>query len=274
MAVRGEVSCISGSAGTELQAESDQVRVFVVAKTDFVVDGLLNMMDQHHWIRVLTCVEPSEACWHKFENDKPDILLLHSDVFRGPPGELTNRVREASPSTSILVFGWNMSQDFLTSLLVAGVRGYINENMSGSHLISAIECVSNGRLWVERVLLEDMAMEALQMHDLMEKAILERIDSFRDQLTPRETTVLRHVLEGLCTKEIAGNMNVSEQSVKMHLSHMFSKLEVTNRSQLILRTYAKICPVSNMIRLFRKGLDHHRARRGRTPAISDPLSDS
>lgn len=261
------------SAYSHPDTDSNPIRVFVVAKSDFVVDGLLQIMEGDDRISLVTCVEPGDDCWCRFRNDKPDVLLLHSDVFKGPANELTARIREASPETRILVFGWNMSDPFLTGLLTAGVRGYINENMSGSHLVNAIETVSEGRMWVERSILEEMATEALQMHELMEQSILERIDVMRATLTPRETTVLRHVLEGMCTKEIARAMNVSEQSVKMHLTNMFAKFEVTNRSQLILRAYAKICPVTNMIRLFRKGLDQRRIRAGRPPLIPDPLAN-
>ncbi|MEJ2687586.1 MAG: hypothetical protein P8124_10340, partial [Gammaproteobacteria bacterium] len=187
---------LANSMPVDCGTDARQIRVFVVAKSDFVVDGLLNIMETDDRIRLLSCVEPGENCWRKFREEQPDILLLHADVFTVPANELTGRIKEACPDTGIVVFGWNMSQEFLVGLLTAGVRGYINENMSGAHLVHAVESVSNGRLWVERVVLEEVATEALQMHELMERAILERLDSFRDHLTPRETTVLRHVLEG------------------------------------------------------------------------------
>ena len=111
----------------------------------------------------------------------------------------------------------------------------------------------------------------MEVQGVIEKTIMERIDTVRTLLTPREATVLRYVLDGLVTKEIAVKMSVSEQSVKMHLNHMFAKFGVTNRAQLILQTYARVCPATNVVRLFRMSLDRFRVGRDQPPLIADPL---
>ncbi len=86
--------------------------------------------------------------------------------------------------------------------------------------------------------------------------------------------MLKYVLEGLSTRQIANELCLSEQSIKLHLGRLFKKFEVSNRSQLILMAFQRVCPASNLIQLFRKSLDKHRIARGRTPLIQDPLSDT
>ncbi len=254
-----------------VHAMIDPARVYIVAKQDFSVDGVLRLMETSDDIKIVACAESSDSCWKKFQEEKPDILLLHYTMVPVPVQHMVTKVREASPETHIIVFGQQMPRDFLVDAVIGGVRGYVNENMDSAHLLRAIAAVRDGRLWVERSILEQIAVHAMEVQGVIEKTILERIDMIRTLLTPREATVLRLVLDGLVTKEIAVTMNVSEQSVKMHLNHMFAKFGVTNRAQLILQTYARVCPVTNVVRLFRMSLDRFRVSRNKRPLITDPL---
>ena len=75
-------------------------------------------------------------------------------------------------------------------------------------------------------------------------------------LTRRESEVLQRVLEGMSTRDIANDLNLSEQSIKLYLGRLFRKFGVTNRSQLILMTFQRVSPGGDIIRLFRKTLDN------------------
>lgn len=250
---------------------SNATRIFVAAKADFAIEGVLRLIKDSDDVKIVACVEPGEKCWQVFQEEKPDVLLLHSDAVTAPMHEFFAAIHSKLPNIRIIVFGQKMAREFLFDMVMAGVEGYINHRMSGAHVLKAIECVMDGRLWVERIILEEVAAHAKQVQSFVERSILEKIDTVRTHLTDRETTVLRLILEGMSTKEIAATMSVSEQSVKLHLGHMFSKFNVTNRSQLILHMYSRVCPVSNMIRLFRMSLDKRRLSKGRPPLLPDPL---
>ncbi len=265
----GEAAVHSSNLGE--QVLPDPARVYIVARQDFSIVGIARLIEESREIRVVACEESSEACWKKFQQVKPEILLLHYGMIPIPVQQIVAKVRNESPETRIMIFGQQIPREFLIDAVIAGVRGYVNENMDSTHLLRAIFAVRDGRLWVERDILEEMAIHAMEVQSVIEKTMLERIDTVRTLLTPREATVLRYVLDGLVTKEIAVKMSVSEQSVKMHLNHMFSKFGVTNRAQLIIQTYARVCPVTNVVRLFRMSLDAFRLRRDKGPLIHDPL---
>lgn len=231
------------------------IRVLVAAKPNFAIDGLLSLLKDSRGIKVIACVEPSDKCWEILHAEQPDVLLLHFDAVITPINEFVAKLRNESPGIRIILFGQKMSQPFLFGAVMAGIEGYINENMNSAHLLKAINSVLNGRLWVERIILEELAIHARQVQRFIENSILEKISTVRLLLTTRETTVLRLILEGMATREIAEVMSVSEQSVKLHLGNMFTKFNVANRSQLILLVYSRVCPVSNMIRLFRTSLE-------------------
>ncbi len=266
-----KASTLETTIANQNATNSNIVRVFVAAKSNFAIDGLLSLMKDSDEIKVLACIEPSYECWQVLHLEQPDILLLHCDAVIAPVNEFVAKIHNDLPGVRILIFGQKMSRQFLFNAVMAGVDGYINENMNSEHLLRAIESVMCGRMWVERVIMEEMAGQARQMQGFIERSILEKINSVRSLLTARETTVMRYILEGKATKEIAEVMSVSEQSVKSHLGKMFEKFSVINRSQLILHMYSRVCPVSNMIRLFRMSLDKRRAKACQPSTLPDPL---
>ncbi|MHB8743403.1 MAG: response regulator transcription factor [Sulfuricaulis sp.] len=256
-------------------ASSDEsTSIFVAAKSDFSVEGVLRILSDNNLIRIVACVEPSESCWDKLRNTRPDILLLHHKAVITPKHEFFVRIKNTVPRIKILIFGHGMDDIFLIDIIRAGASGYINENMNSQDLLDAIQQVKKGQLWVEQRILETLAQGAVNVDYMVENSILNRVDSVRKMLTKRETEVYKFVLEGFATKEIAGQVHLSEQSVKLHLGRIFKKFQVTNRSQLILSTFARICPVSNIFRLICMVLDKRRIEKGQSPIIEDPLKEN
>jgi DNA-binding NarL/FixJ family response regulator len=130
-----------------------------------------------------------------------------------------------------------------------------------------VQKVLEGELWVERRILQRLILRVVELEEIINQAI----ESIRSVLTKRESEIFRHVLGGLSTKEIAGEMRVSEQSVKLHLGHIFKKFDVSNKQQLILLTFQRVCPVSNVLRLFQIVMDKHQLAHGKPALIEDPL---
>lgn len=265
-------TAIVPSQGPAMSCEKS-TSIFVAAKSDFSVEGLIRILSDNDENKIVACVEPSEACWEKLRSTRPEILLLHHQAMMSPKSEFFARIKDTAPGINIVVFGQQMDDSFLMEIMRAGAAGYINESMNGRDLLQAIREVKEGRLWVERRILETLAHTAIDMERMLENTVLDRIDAVRKILTKRETAIFKLVLEGLATREMAQKIHLSEQSVKLHLGRIFKKFQVNNRSQLILFTFARICPVSNVYRLIRMTLDKRRIEKGQPPLIEDPLED-
>jgi DNA-binding NarL/FixJ family response regulator len=138
----------------------------------------------------------------------------------------------------------------------------------------ALRSVRAGEIWAERAVLSEFARSAVELEEMIEAIIQRKIESLGSTLSRREVDVFQLVLKGLSTKEIADELCLSQQSVKLYLGRVFKKFDVTNRAQLILMAFEQVCPVSNMIRLFRMTLDKRLLRQGLAPCIPDPLDES
>jgi DNA-binding NarL/FixJ family response regulator len=257
---------IQENLARELEPAAQATRVFVLANPDFYLDGLLAVLERSAGNEVVACAKPGDNCWNTFIAHPADVVLIHRQAVVDAPDRIAQFLQYA-PTLKILVFGHDMPDEFLLKIVRSGAVGYLNEKMSGDHLLKAIEAVQEGELWVERRILQRLILRVVEIEGIINQAI----ESIRKVLTNRESEIYRHVLGGLSTKEIASVMNLSEQSVKLHLGNIFKKFDVSNKQQLILLTFQKVCPVANVMRLFRIVMDRHQLANGKPPLIPDPL---
>lgn len=236
--------------GTRLE----QSRIFIIGHQDFALHGLASMLESHDSNYLVTCVEPDDECMTKFAAARPDALLVQNDSLPQPFERFFNEALRRYPDIRILVFGKGMNDDYLYSLVRAGVHGYINERMDGDHFKSALHHVLQGNNWVERHILERFIADQQGFDERLKNQFDTRIEQLCNQLTRRETEILCEVIKGLAIKQIAEHVHLSHQGVKMHLAKLFKKFNVTNRNQLILAAFDVMSPVEDLSVLLRNGL--------------------
>ncbi|MBI5040862.1 MAG: response regulator transcription factor [Gammaproteobacteria bacterium] len=246
-------------------------RIFILAELDHYVEGLSHVISADASNHITACVKPGDNCWNRFVETRPDILLIHHRAVAPPTAAFFARFKQAVPGVRVLVFGHELERAFLHRIIRAGADGYINENMSGEQVRRALRSVRAGEIWAERAVLSEFARSAVELEEMIEAIIQRKIEGLGNTLSRREVDVFQLVLKGLSTKEIADELALSQQSVKLYLGRVFKKFDVTNRAQLILMAFEQVCPVSNMIRLFRMTLDKRRLHQGKAPHIADPL---
>jgi len=226
-----------------------KIRLFFFARNDFMIDGMISILSQHNDNHVMACVEPGDGCVAKFEAANPDILLLQNDAIEQPASDFINNVRQRYPNVRIILFGIGLSDDQLYDAVHAGVRGYINEYMSGEHILQAVSAVADGEMWFERRIMERFVTEGINVVHHVEVQFLNNVREISERLTRREKDILRQVMRGLSIREIADEVHLSGQGVKSHLANLFKKFKVSNRSQLILKVFEQATPVANSAEL-------------------------
>ena len=257
---------------------ADKITIYLVANQAIYVDGLIRVISDHENYEVLACAQPGDSCVEQFAKSPADILLIEQSVidkqletYRAK--DLFSNFLDKFPDLRIIIFGHDIPESFVRTLIGAGARGFIDTGSTHEMLNVAIDEVYNGGYWVGRKALNQLINNAVEMDSIVEQGIRSKIESVQRTLTRRESEVLRCVLDGMATKNIAHELCISEQSVKLYLSRMFKKFNVSNRSQLILMAFQRVCPANNMIQLFRRSLDKKRIRNGDTPLIEDPIAD-
>lgn len=258
--------------------ESTPTSLFIIANQDIYVDGLTRIIADLPDIEVVKCISPDNDCHRHYAENPADILMIEQSIAYtqaagAPAGALFEPFTRIRPDLRTIIFGHDMEDIFVRRMLSAGAHGFIDSSTTPQLLGIAINEVRDGGYWLGRSTLQHLIQAVSEMERIVEQGIADKIEDMKDKLTKRETDVLQRVLGGMSTREIAADLHLSEQSIKLHLGHLFRKFEVSNRSQLILMAFKRVCPVNNMIQLFRRSLDRRNIAQGRPPAIKDPLTD-
>jgi RNA polymerase sigma factor (sigma-70 family) len=247
--------------------------VALISSKDLIAEGISQGLEQHdrlflqdrftNYNDLLDSTRP--ACY--------EVVLINARLIQYPLSDFFQQLQQVTPRARIMVFAAEADHQYLKSLMRAGVYGFVPVNASLDELCHAILAVKSGQLWFDKSLLDEMVIDAIEFERLIEQSIKQRISVLNEQMTPRERDVFCLVMEGLSTKEIASQIHMSEPTVKQHLTRLFKKFDASNRSQLILSVFERVCPVTNMIKLFRRTLEHRRSDSGVMPLISDPLHE-
>lgn len=150
---------------------------------------------------------------------KPDLLILDLDGCEAEFDELVTECRAASPSTRIAVLTSHPGQQSMQRCLACGVDGYIVKDISPGELMRACKAVARGETYFD---------------PRVAGGLLRRLKAARpaqDELSLRESEIVRLIAAGLSNKEIGARLSLSEKTVKNHISRIFSKLQVTARTQ-------------------------------------------
>jgi len=231
----------------------DKTRVLIIGHHDFSVDGLAGKLETHDSNYLVTCIEPDNARIEK-PAAKPDVVLIQNDILPEPLERFIHSLIAEYPDIRILVFGNNMNDDHLYRLVRAGVHGYIKERMSSEEIKRALDCVINGNTWIERHILDRFISTQHDFDAVLESQFNSKIERICSNLTKRETEILCEVVKGLAIKQIAEQVHLSHQGVKMHLAKLFRKFKVSNRNQLILAAFDEMSPVEDLSLLLHNGL--------------------
>ena len=174
--------------------------------------------------------------WEKLEwamaNVKPSVLLL--DLGLIPPEGIgsISAIQLLSPSTKIILLNNLYDEKEAMSALKSGVKGICPKDIEPSMLKKAIEVVQKGEVWACRKTVSRLLSEVVSLTESRQKDPPNLSEVCLDYLTPREFQIAQMVGSGANNKEIAHRLNITESTVKSHLTTIFSKLQIPDRLRL------------------------------------------
>jgi DNA-binding NarL/FixJ family response regulator len=151
---------------------------------------------------------------------RPDLILLDLDGHHGEIVETMRSCRELAPQAKVCILSSHVQPEVMQRCLSAGAEGYIVKDILPVELIRAVKSVAAGHAYVD----PRVAGGLLKRNS----------NGFRtsqNELSGRETEIIRLIARGLSNKEISSELHLSEKTVKNHISRIFAKLNINARTQ-------------------------------------------
>lgn len=203
----------------------DTIRILVVDDHEVVRRGICALLETEEGIEVVGQAADGLTAVAEAERLKPNVVLMDLVMPEMDGVEAIRRIREILSDVSILVLTGFGTDDMLFPAIKAGALGYLLKDTHPEELVRAIHEASRGQSMLDPTVARRL---------LAELARTDRENPSPEVLSKRETDILRQLARGFSNDEIADILHISEATVRTHVSHILSKLELSNRTQAAL----------------------------------------
>jgi two-component system, NarL family, response regulator LiaR len=205
------------------------IKILIADDHAVVRDGTRQILEQEKDMEVIAEAADGAEAVKLAGSTKPDVAIIDISMPGVDGIEATRQIKSLYPSIAVLILSAYDDDQFVFSLLEAGAAGYLLKSVRGRELIEAVRQVHAG----ESVLHPAIARKVLNRFvpssgkTVGQKSV--------EVLSDREIEVLKYATRGLSNQEIADELCLSLRTVQAHLGHIFNKLQVSSRTEAVVR---------------------------------------
>ncbi|WP_207938808.1 response regulator [Actinomadura darangshiensis] len=212
---------------------SDKTRIMVVDDQTVVREGLVLLLELLPGIEVAGACGDGEQAVAMVGDLRPDVVLMDLRMPRVDGVEATRRIKESHPDVGIVVLTTYADDESIFAALRAGARGYLTKDADADEIARAVAAVRGGASQLDPAV-QRRLVEAVAVGESPHRAAQSALP---DGLTRREAEVLTLIAQGRSNSEIAGDLFISEATVKTHINNLFAKANLRDRAQAVTYAY-------------------------------------
>lgn len=201
--------------------------VLVADDHSLVRTGVVNIINHEPDLHVVAEAANGQEAVAAFREHRPAVSMLDLRMPVMDGVEAVRQIRAIDPQAKVIVLTTYDTDEDISRALKAGANAYALKDITADALVKCIHDVLAGKTYLA-------PSAAAKLAEGMSRV----------QVTPRELSTLRLMADGKSNKEIAGELGISERTVKSHLGHLFEKLGVTSRTEAV-----KIATRRGLVRL-------------------------
>ena len=211
-----------GAAGGDSGSGDETLRVLIVDDHEVLRAGTRQVLEASDDIVVVGEADDAKAAFSMIEGLHPNVVLIDIRLPDKSGIEVARQLTLTHPGVRVVILSAYDDDDFVRAALEVGVTGYLLKTMPRDELVAAVRAAAQGTMVLDPVLSPRLA----GVHSSFGPGNGPR-------LTWREREAVELVAEGLSNKAIAARLGVSVRTVEGHLNHVFTKLGVESRTELV-----------------------------------------
>ena len=198
------------------------IRILIAEDHAMIREGLKQLLEMEPDLKVVAVAADGRQAVDAYVSMRPDVVLMDVNMPRMNGLDAIREIREKDGDARVLMLTIHQDREYLFKALELGAMGYVLKDAESRVLVEAIRTIHTGQTYIHSSMARELITE------------FKRIKSGDDnpnQLSDRERDVLKLLAKGLVNREIANQLYISEKTVKNHISSIFRKLDVQDRTQ-------------------------------------------
>lgn len=199
------------------------INIMITDDHSMIREGLKQLLELEGDFKVVDEASDGVECLEKIKKTEADVLLLDINMPNKNGLDVLKEIKSSKKiKVKTLILTVHNEVEYLLKAVEIGIDGYLLKDSSYDELKKAIISVHDGETYIQPDLIPVLNAKMISKKDDHEKI---------ESLTKRELDVLRHLSVGMYNKEIATTLEISERTVKNHISNIFKKINVSDRTQ-------------------------------------------
>lgn len=214
--------------------DTNKIQVIIISQQSLFRHGIEHSLSEVEDMVITGTAKVNEEVLSAIDVLPPDVALVDIDAPADSGVKLARKIRQRLTSVGVIVLTSNPDDAQLFQALKAQAGAYLSKEVSADELIDTIRRVAHGEHPINENLTARPKLAEQVLHQFQELTWRSEAESFISPLTPREKEILNYIAQGYLNKQIAAELEISEQTIKNHVTSILRKLNANARTEAVV----------------------------------------
>ena len=211
-----------------------KIDILIISAQFMFRKGIEITLSSESDIDIIDSVDTSNGVEYSVDNLPPDIAILDIDGSEHTGFDIVRRLKQRSPSIAIIIFTSYPNDEQLFLALKVQAAAYMSKEATSQEIITTIRRLANGEYPINDSLRDRPKVAEHVLEKFQELVSRADIEGLMSPLTKRETEILEYIAKGFLNKQIASELDISEQTIKNHVTSILRKLNANARTEAVV----------------------------------------
>ena len=212
----------------------NKIQVIIISQQLLFRQGIEHALSRMNDIKVTAAAEVSDEVLSIIDTLPPEVALVDIDTSADSGLRLARKIKQRLPTIGVVVLTSNSDDAQLFQALKAQAVAYLSKEITPEELIHTIRRVARGEHPINENLTSRPKLAEQVLHQFQELSWRSEAEGFIAPLTPREMEILNYIAQGYLNKQIAAELDISEQTIKNHVTSILRKLNANARTEAVV----------------------------------------
>ncbi|NQT31406.1 MAG: response regulator transcription factor [Deltaproteobacteria bacterium] len=210
------------------------IKLCIISPQSLFRQGVRHSLAGMSGIEIISEAEVNDGALSAVENSLPDVVMVDIDTPSDNGLKLARQIRQRLPNIGVIVITSTPDDEQLFQAIKAQAAAYLSKDITAEELVNTIKRTAKGEHPINESFVSHPKVAEQVLHHFRELPLGQGTESIVSPVTPREQEILNYMAKGYLNKQIALALEISEQTVKNHVTSILRKLNANARTQAVV----------------------------------------